>query len=100
MTQINTKMIPALEGIKYRRSPAEQDFKKYATFGLVLLFFSSMGHIVLNFFRLRTLNWNPDMNSKDLPDGIKKNLNILEKELASTFLIITFAISVGAFYGG
>ena len=39
------------------------------------------------------------MNLYRIPDGIKTVSNMMEKELAPTFMIITFLISVGSFYG-
>ena len=39
------------------------------------------------------------MNLYKIPDGIKTMSNIMEKELAPTFMVITFLISVGSFYG-
>ena len=39
------------------------------------------------------------MNLYKIPDGIKTMSNMMEKELAPTFMVITFLISVGSFYG-
>jgi ABC-type multidrug transport system permease subunit len=39
------------------------------------------------------------MNLYKIPDGIKTLINMMEKEMAPTFMVITFLISVGSFYG-
>ena len=39
------------------------------------------------------------MNLYKIPDGVKTVCNMIEKEMAPTFMILTFLISVGSFYG-
>jgi hypothetical protein len=38
------------------------------------------------------------MDAKDVPVNVKIVLNLIERELAPTFLVLTFMISVGAYY--
>ena len=38
------------------------------------------------------------MDAREIPVNIKIGLNLIEKELAPTLIVITFMISVGAFY--
>lgn len=39
------------------------------------------------------------MNLYKIPDGIKTMNNLIEKEMAPSFMVCTFLISVGSFYG-
>ena len=39
------------------------------------------------------------MNLFKIPDGTKTMANLLEKEMAPSFMVCTFLISVGSFYG-
>ena len=98
MKQIEDKMIPNLEGMRYGKSPAEQDFKVYATMGLVIIFFFFIAHQVFRYMRNKHLEWKPNVNASTIPDGIRLPLNLIEREIAPSLLVVTFCVSVGAFY--
>ena len=84
--------------MKYGVSPAEEDFKRCATIALVLIFIISVVHSGLKFLRNKHCEWKPDVHTKSLADGIRIPLNMIEKELAPSLIVITFCISVGCFY--
>ena len=44
MRLIEDEVIPGLEGMQYGRSPAEKQFKTYATIGIVILFGFAIVH--------------------------------------------------------
>jgi len=80
-------------------SRAEDQFKKCASIAVVVLFLFMLAHQVMKFLRFKQTEWQPNMNLYKIPDGIKTLSNMMEKELAPTFMVITFLISVGSFYG-
>ena len=84
--------------MKYGRSPAEKDFKTYATIAIALLFFISLAHTAVKYLRNKNLNWKPNVNATTLPDGIRIPLNLIERELAPSLMVVTFLISVGCFF--
>ena len=56
INNINAKLIPALEGVHYKMSPAEVSFHSNAKFGIALIFICSIIHIGLNFSNYRNLD--------------------------------------------
>ena len=98
MRLIEDEVIPGLEGMQYGRSPAEKQFKTYATIGIVILFGFAIVHQVAKYMRSTHLKWLPNMDAADVPVNVKIVLNLIERELAPTFLVLTFMISVGAYY--
>ena len=98
MRLIEDEVIPGLEGMRYGCSPAEKLFKTYATIGLVILFGFAIMHQVFKYMRLAHLKWLPNMDAADVPVNVKIVLNLIERELAPTLLVLTFLISVGAYY--
>ena len=84
--------------MKYGFSNAEKDFKRNAMFGIFILFVFAGIHQALKFLRLRSLDWKPDVDSVKLPVGIKLPINLIEREMAPSLMVLTFLISVGAYY--
>ena len=67
-------------------------------FGLFILFVFALIHQALKFLRLRSLDWKPDVDSAKLPINIKLPINLIEREMAPSLMVLTFMISVGAYY--
>ena len=53
MKSIEDDTLKNLEGMNYAKSPAEKDFAKCATFGILILFFLMIVHQGLKFIRFR-----------------------------------------------
>ena len=98
MKLVEDKVIPNLESMIYGLSPAEKDFKLYGKMGLVVIFVFMLAHSWLKYKRLDHLKWMPNVDSKTIPDFIKVPLNMLEREIAPSLLVIVFLMSVGCFY--
>ena len=64
MKDIESNGMANLEGLKYGRSPAEKDFKVYATIGIVLLFFYMLLHAALKYLRFRITKWQPNVSQR------------------------------------
>ena len=84
--------------MQYGLSNAERDFKRYAMFGIFILFVFAFIHQALKFLRMKSLDWKPDVDSAKLPINIKLPINLIEREMAPSLVVLTFMISVGAYY--
>ena len=98
MKLVEDKIIPNLESMIYGLSPAERDFKTYTKIGLVVLLGFMIVHSWLKYKRLEHLKWMPNVECKTIPDFIKVPINMIEREIAPSLLVIVFLMSVGCFY--
>ena len=48
--------------------------------------------------RLRTNDWKPNVDNPKIPLMIKIPINLIEREMAPSLMVLTFLISVGAYY--
>ena len=98
MQDIESKTIQNLEGMGYNKSPAERDFGKSATFGIIVLFFTMLIHQLFKLSRFKQTRWMPEIDSMKISAFVRNALNIIEREIAPSLFCVAFCISVGAYY--
>ena len=67
-------------------------------FGILVLFLFAMIHQGLKYSRFKSIDWKPDVDSIKIPLMIKIPINLIEREMAPSLMVLTFMISVGAYY--
>ena len=107
MERIRLDTLIELEGMKYGKSGSEKAFKGFATFGVFILFAYMCLHQFLKYMRFLKTKWQPNvsilnltlqMDSKEVGDGIRVNINLFERELMPSIFVTGFMIGVGAYY--